>query len=115
AGRADVDPDAEAKHVIDRPHPACVTTGQVVVDGHQVDALAGERVQVERQAGDEGLALARLHFGDLALVQDHASYELDVEVPQADGPAAGLATDGEGLDQQLVEVVAVGCPLAELV
>ncbi len=43
------------------------------------------------------------------------SHELDVEVPQADRPAACLATERERLDQQLVEVMAVLGALTQLV
>ena len=41
------------------PHPLHVAPGQVVVDRDQVDALAGERVQVERQRGHQRLAPRR--------------------------------------------------------
>src|SRR5712691_8660107 len=112
---ADVDADAKAQQVVDRSHPARVTPSEVVVNGDQMDALAGESVQVKREAGDQRLAFSGLHLGDLALVQDHASYELDVEVPEADRAAGGLPADGERLNQELVEVVAVASTLAQLV
>ena len=41
--------------------------------------MARERVQVERLDGDERLALAGLHLGDVALVEDDAAHQLDVE------------------------------------
>jgi hypothetical protein len=45
---------------------------------------AGQGVQNHGQGGDQGLALAGLHFRDLALVQDHAAHELDVEMAHAE-------------------------------
>src|SRR5438094_8088342 len=70
-------------------------------------ALAGQGVEVQGEARDEGLALAGLHLGDLALVQHDASDELYVEVAEADRPPPCLAAHRERFDQQLVEVVPV--------
>src|SRR3712207_7537123 len=54
-----------------------VSLGEVVVDGHEVDVVARERVQVERHRRDERLSLARLHLGDVALVKDDRAHDLD--------------------------------------
>ncbi len=43
--------------------------------------VPGKTVEVERQRGDEGLALTGLHLGDVALVQDDSAHHLDVEHP----------------------------------
>ena len=60
--------------------PARVATGEIVVDRHNVDAEAGEGIEVDRQCGDEGFAFAGLHFGDHAAVECDAADELDIEV-----------------------------------
>ena len=52
---------------------------------------------------DEGLALAGLHLGDLALVEDDAADELDVEVAHAERPLHRLAGHREDLGQDVVE------------
>ena len=91
-----------------RAHPLGVAAGQVVVDRDDVDALAFERVEIGGQRGDERLAFAGLHLGDLALVQHHAADQLHVEVPHVQHAAAGLADDGERLGQEVVERLAVG-------
>ena len=111
----DVDADAQAQEVVDRRHPACVTARKVVVDGDQVDALAGEGVQVERQAGDQGLALTGLHLGDPALVEHDAAHQLDVEMAKADGAAARLPAERERLDQEVVEVLPLLRALPQLI
>ena len=98
---------------MDDPHPLGVAPGQVVVDGDDVDALAGEGVEVGGQGRDQGLALTGLHLGDVAAVQGDAADQLDVEVPLAEGADAGLAHRRERLGQQVVEGLAVGQPLAE--
>ena len=96
-----------------RAHPLGVAAGQVVVDRDDVDALAGERVQVGRQRRDERLAFAGLHLGDAAAVQHHAADELHVEVPHVEHAAAGLADDARRLGQQVVERLALVGALAE--
>ena len=80
-----------------------------------MSALAEQGVQIERQRGDERLAFARLHLGDLALVQDDAADKLHVEMALANGAHRGLAHDREGFRQQVVERLASGQARLELV
>ena len=100
--------DREAEEAVDGAHPLRVALGQVVVDRDDVDALAGEGVEVGRQGGDERFSLARLHLGDLALVEDGAADELDVEVAHPRRPPGGLADDGESLGEDVVQAGALG-------
>ena len=79
-----------------------------------MDALVLEGVEVDRQRGDERLALAGLHLRDHALVQDHAADELHVEVTHAEHALGGLTSDSERLRQQVVERLAVLDALLEL-
>ncbi len=106
--------DAQAHEVVQLAHPLGVACGQVVVDRDQVHALAFERVEVDGQRGDERLAFARLHLGDGALVQHHAADELHVVVPHLEHAPAGLAADGKGFNQDVVEARAVVELLLEL-
>ena len=99
---------------MDLAHPGRVASGQVVVDGDDVDALALEGVQVHGQGGDEGFTFAGLHLGDPAEMQSGAAHELDVEVSLADGPLGRLAGDRERLHQEVVQLLPVGQPLSEL-
>ena len=71
--------DGQPEEAIQVAHPLRVTGGEVVVDGDDMDAAPGEGVEIHGQRGHEGLALARRHLGDLALVQGHAADQLDVE------------------------------------
>ena len=109
------DPDADAEQLVDRAHPLRVAAGQVVVDGDQVDAVAAQRVQDDRQRGGERLALAGLHLRDRAVVQHHAADQLHVEVALAQRALGGLAREREGLGQELVERLAGTRALAQLV
>ena len=79
-----------------------------------MDALAGERVQVERLHGDERLALTGAHLGDVALVEDDAAHLLHVEETDAHRPLEGLADGGERLEDELVDRLAVLDALLEL-
>ena len=108
------DADREAEELVDAAHPLGVAAGQVVVDRDDVDALAGEGVQVAGEGRDQGLALAGPHLGDLALVQDHAADQLDVVVAHAEDPARRLADDREGRDEEVVEALAAGELASEL-
>ena len=103
-----------AQELVERHHPLRVAAGQVVVDRHHVHAFAQQRVGVRRQRGDQRLALAGLHLGDLTLVQDLAAHDLDVEVTHAHDAFAGLAADREHLGQHVVERLARGDALPEL-
>ena len=60
----DDDADRHAEELVDLAHPLGVAAGEVVVDGDDVDALAGERVEIDGKRGDERLAFAGLHLGD---------------------------------------------------
>ena len=62
-----------------------------------------EAVEHRGQRRDEGLALARPHLGDLALVEGDGAHQLDVVLAHADGPLHGLAAGGEHLGDDLVE------------
>ena len=107
-------PDLETEEPIDPAHPLRVALREVVVDRHEMDTLALERVQVAGEGRDEGLALSRPHLGDGAAVQRRSAHQLDVEVALADGAARGFARRGERLREQVVERLAVLDALPEL-
>ena len=106
--------DLEAHPPVDLTHPLRVAPGQVVVDRDQVDALAREAVEVGRQGRHQGLALTGLHLGDPAEVEGRAAHQLHVEVALADDPVGRLPHGREGVDEEVVQLLAVLQPLAEL-
>ena len=85
--------------MVERGHPLGVPLGQIVVDGHQMGAVPGERIEIQRQGRHQRLALTGLHFSDLALVQDHATQELDIEMPHRQRPPGGLPAHRKRLRQ----------------
>ena len=104
----------QAEEIVDLPHPVGVTPSEVVVNRDDMNALAGECVQIDGQRGDQGLALPGLHFRDFTVVQHHAADELHVEMPLSERAAAGLPDHGEGFREQVVERRAIGKPGAKL-
>ena len=99
--------DVQTEEAVDLAHPLAVALCEVVVDGYDVDALAGQRVQIGRQRRHEGLALAGLHLRDTALMQDDAADDLDAVVTHAEHAPRSLAAGRKSLGQQLVERLAV--------
>ena len=79
-----------------------------------MDAAPRERVEVQRLHGDERLALAGLHLGDVAFVEDDPAHQLDVEEPDAERALERLADGSVGLEDQLLERLPVLVPLLEL-
>jgi hypothetical protein len=64
--------------------------------------------------GDQRLAFAGAHLGDLAAVEDDAADQLHVEVAHVEEAAAGFADHGESFDEQVVERCALGQLFLEL-
>jgi hypothetical protein len=99
--------DREPEKIVDLPHPFAIAAGEIVIDRDDMDALAGQRVEIDRKGGHQRLAFAGLHLGDIALMQHHAADQLDVEMPLAEGSLGSLAHGGEGRNQDVIERLAV--------
>ena len=79
-----------------------------------MDALAGQRIEIDGQGGDQRLAFAGLHLGDAAFMQNHAADELHVEMTLAERALGSLADGGEGGSKEFVERLTLRELLAEL-
>ncbi len=101
------DAHGQPQEVVQAAHPRGIALGQVVVDGDDMHAKAGNGVQHHGQGGHEGLAFTGLHFGDAAFVQHHAAHQLHVEVAHVQGALARLAREREDFGQQVVQAAAV--------
>ena len=97
----------EAHEAVHLAHPLGVALGQIVVDGDDVDALAGQRVQVGGQRGHQRLAFTGLHLGDAALMQHDAAHQLDGVGAHAQHAVGGLPHGGKCLRQDVVQRLAV--------
>ena len=72
--------NGEAVEHIEGTHPLGVTLGEVVIDGDDMDAVAGEGIEEDGEGGHEGLTLTGGHLGYLTLMEDYAAKELDIIV-----------------------------------
>ena len=106
--------DGHAQILVDAAHPLGVALSQIVVNGNDVHTLAGDGVEVAGQRGDERLALAGLHLGNVALVKRHGTDELHVEVAHAHGALGSFTHGGKSLGKHIVERLTVGVTRAEL-
>ena len=80
----------QSERIIDGSHPAGITAGQVIIDGHQMNTAPGEGIQIHRQGGDQSFAFTGAHFSNLAVMQGHAADHLDIVMAQSDGALAGF-------------------------
>ena len=55
-----------------------------------MDSPTADSSQIRRQGCNQGLAFTRTHFCDLALVQDHATDQLHIEVPHIQSTSCRL-------------------------
>ena len=106
-------PTVRPRKRVDGPHPVRVALRQVFVDGDDVHAFAGERVEVRAERRHQRLAFAGAHLGDAAFVQRETADELHVEVAHLERAARGFADDRKGFGGEVGERRAVGQPLAE--
>ncbi len=68
--------DFQPQEAVDLAHPLAVALGQVIIDGDNMDALAGQRVEIGGKGGYQGLAFTGLHLRDAALVEHDAAHQL---------------------------------------
>ena len=108
------DAGAQTQEAVELAHPLGVTTREVVVDRDHMNALALEPIQVTGKRGNQRLALAGLHLGDLALVQHDSADQLHVIVAHSKNALASLARHGVRGDHQVIDRSAVVDLLPEL-
>jgi len=108
-----IDAGRQAEPAVQPSHAGSVTLRQIVVDGNDVHALAGQAIQVRRQSRHQGFALAGTHFCNLALVYHHAADQLDIEMAHLEHPLAGFAAHRKRFRQQVVNFFAIGNALPE--
>ena len=107
-------PHAQTEEPVHLAHPLTVAAGQIIVDRHHMDALAGEGVEVHRHGGHQRFAFAGLHLSDAGAVQHDAADNLHGIGLQAQHTPVRLAADGKGFGQQVIQRLAVGKALLEL-
>ena len=95
--------DGQPQEFIDLSHPLGVTARQVIVDSDDVNALAGERIQVSGQRGDQGLTFTGAHLRDFPLVQYNTAYQLHVIMAHLYCAPTRFAHDGKCFGQDVFQ------------
>ena len=106
--RVFVEADGQTEEAMDLSHPLAVTFRQIFVDGDDVHAVSGQRVQVDGHDGSQGLAFTGLHLGDIAAVQDIGAFELTEIRVFPDDTLGRFTGDCEGIRQDVIQRFA-GC------
>ena len=63
----------QAQKIIHLPHPAGVALRQIIIDGHHMNALFLQRVEIGRQRRHQGLTFTGLHLSHISLMKHHAA------------------------------------------
>ena len=72
-----------------------------------MNAVAGQGIEIGRQGCDQRFTFTGFHFGDIALMQDHAADKLDVLRAQTKRPLCGFANGRESVFQKIIKAFAV--------
>ena len=70
---------------VERSHPFRVSFGEVVIHSHHVDTLSGKRIEEYRQSRNESLTLTGSHLGNLSLMKNDTTDNLDIVVDHVPG------------------------------
>src|SRR5256885_1858216 len=75
-----------------------------------VDSSEGPEMLSGGQSGHERFAFTRLHFGDFAVVQDHAADQLHIEMAHFQETATSFADQREGWNNRRLDGLAHRLP-----
>ena len=91
---------------INLSHPAGIAAGQIIIYCHHMNALARQRIQIDRQRRDQRFTLTCFHLGNAALMQDKPAYQLNIKMALPQCPARCLSDSGKGVYQQIIFALA---------
>lgn len=87
--------------------PASVATGQIIVDGDDVNTLAGKSPDVGREGGGESLTFTRFLLGNATVVEGEGRHELNIVGALTGSPADSVTDHSQGFGEEIVEGFAV--------
>ena len=97
----------QAEEAVYLSHPLAVAAGQIVVHRDDVNAFAGQGIEVGRKDGDQGFAFTGLHLGNAPLVEHDAADDLDREGLHPQHAPGRLARRGERVRKNVVQGLAL--------
>ena len=93
----------QAQKVIHLSHPASVTLRQIIVDGHHVNTLAFQRVEIGRQRRHQGFTFTSLHLSHVTLVERHTTDQLNIIRTLTDDTLGRLTRHCKGIWQNRIQ------------
>ena len=106
--------DGETEEAVYLAHPLRVTLGQIVVDRDNVDALAGQGIEVGRKQRNKRFAFAGLHFRNASLMQHDAADDLHAVGTHSQHAVRRLADGRKGLRKKVIQRFTGGQTIPEL-
>ncbi|CAB4977005.1 unannotated protein [freshwater metagenome] len=79
-----------------------------------MNAIASERIEIDRESRDKGLAFTGLHFRNPSEMQRRAAHHLDVVMTLANLATSGLANHSKCIDEDVLEIGPITQLLTEL-
>ena len=108
------DANGKTKPAVHTTHHLRVTLSQVVVNRHDVHALALKRIEVGRQQRGQGLALTGAHLSNVAEVQGGTAHDLHLVVLLIQHAPGSLTHGSKSLKQNVVKLLALAQALLKL-
>ena len=97
----------KAERMVYLSHPYRVAARKIIVDCHHMHTLTRKSVEIRGESRYESLSFAGAHLGDIALMQDHATDELDVEMTLTELATRDFAHGRKGFRSELVETLSL--------
>src|SRR5512135_707412 len=86
-----------------RTIPTGVTPGQIIVDGNQMGAQAGQGVEIQSGNGGKSFTLAGFLLSDFAFMKSDPGHQLDVVGTKTNRPVGSFADDGKSFRKKIVQ------------
>ena len=94
---------SKTKRIIKLAHPARIALGEVIVDCHDMDAFAAERIEIDWCGRHKRLPLAGFHLCDVTLVQCNTGNQLHIIVPLSESAITHLTDKRKCIWQYVIE------------
>ncbi|MNC10300.1 hypothetical protein D3C75_579390 [compost metagenome] len=87
--------------------------GQIIIDRYQVDAFAGQCIQIQRQSSCLGFTFTGFHFGNPPAVEHHTTDQLHIKVAFAQHPFGGFPDDSKSIGEDIVQLFPFSHPFLQ--
>ena len=95
--------NCQTQKTINLAHPLCVASGEVIIDGNNMNAFFFKGIKINRQGGYQSLAFACSHFSNLTAVKNDAAHNLNIKVALSEGSLCRFPHRGESIRQNIIQ------------